>query len=789
MAGAPKAGKRRLCRRLALAFAAAMIGLPLTIAPGAAQLSVGGKTPQSRNAPFVFQADEVQYDEQLGLTIARGHVEISQGGDVLLADTVSYNQHTDTVTASGHVSFLMPTGEVMFADFMELRDQMNDAFAQNVRMLLADRSRLAAAVARRLNGNRTELVRGVYSPCDLCKNDPSAPPAWQLKAREISDDKQLQLLEFRDAVMEIDGWPVFYTPYISTPDPSVKRASGFLIPSVGESTLNGFHLSIPYFLVLGPDKDLTLDPRFMTTAGELLASEYRERFGNGELDALGSVNYSDVVAANGTALGDQWRGHIDATGVWDLDDTYRTGLQLERVSDQTYLERFGFTLPPLNAMISRAYLEGFDPRGETDVDAYMFEPLQPGLGDSTQPIVLPVANRTWFSEPDEWGGTWKLNANLLDIVREVGTQTRRLSLGSEWDDTFRDGIGGQYTFTASVRGDAYWVDDLSNTSNPDLPTAYFSVNGAPPQQRISYDFTTARAFPQVGLTWSYPIAHRGAENTEIIEPIAGIYAGPSSGNSYIIPDEDSLGYEFKDTDLFRPDRLAGYDILDTGQRVDYGLKLGFYNNDGGNYRMLIGQSLRAEPNVFLPPASGAEQRLSDVVGRVVLSPSAYLDLIYRFRLDKATLSNRSQEVGASAGTPNLRVGVNFLLEPPQQPGEAVTIPATGQSILYGKREQVGVSVTTKLTRYWSLSGSETLNLTNSTNLVNGIAQPQSSSDSLYAALSAIYQDECMAFIGTVTQSGIINGDIKPGVAVTLSIVFKNIGEIGGNVLSVSGSSF
>ena len=136
-------------------------------------------------------------------------------------------------------------------------------------MLLADRSRLAANAMRRTNANHTELVRGVYSPCDLCKNDPTAPPLWQLKAREIDHDKELQLVEFRDAVMEIDGWPVFYTPYLSTPDPSVKRASGFLVPSIGSSNTLGAHVTIPYFLVLGPDKDVTFAPRFYTKAGPL----------------------------------------------------------------------------------------------------------------------------------------------------------------------------------------------------------------------------------------------------------------------------------------------------------------------------------------------------------------------------------------------------------------------------------------------------------------------------------------------------------------------------------------
>src|SRR5437660_3446000 len=193
MTGFPRPGKRRTTgRHASLRLLGAMVALLLGALPAVAQFNiVGGK--KDKNAPIVFQADEVQYDERLALTVAKGHVEISQGGEILLADTVSYSQRSDTVTASGHVSLLLPTGEVVFADFMELRDSMNNAFAQNVRMLLADRSRLVANAARRTGGNRMELRRGVYSPCDLCKSDPTAPPAWQLKAREVSDDKELKL--------------------------------------------------------------------------------------------------------------------------------------------------------------------------------------------------------------------------------------------------------------------------------------------------------------------------------------------------------------------------------------------------------------------------------------------------------------------------------------------------------------------------------------------------------------------------------------------------------------------
>ena len=291
------------------------------------------------------------------------------------------------------------------------------------------------------------MRRAVYSPCDLCETDPSAPPAWQLKSREMTDDKELKRLEFRDATMEVDGWPVFYTPYMSAPDPSVKRASGFLMPTFGGSSTLGFHVTTPYYQTLGDSADVTLIPRFTSDAGTVLAADYRQRFSNGFLEDLSSINYS-----NAGSLGDPnqipnaFRWHVNAFGDFSVDDTYRTGFTLQRVSDQTYLQRFSFTQPLLSTEITRGYFEGFPTNGALDLNAYVFQPLTPGLSDSTQPIVLPAFNRDWVLDaPDAVGGSLKLNTNLLDIVRAQGTNTRRLSLGAEWDRTFFDGIGGRNT--------------------------------------------------------------------------------------------------------------------------------------------------------------------------------------------------------------------------------------------------------------------------------------------------------------------------------------------------------
>src|SRR5215470_5754213 len=147
-------------RRSAVAVIAILAAMHLGPAAGEAATTLRTAGP-SRNEPVLFLADEIQQDEQLGLVVAKGHVEFSQKDQTLLADVVTYNQRTNLVTASGHVALMDPSGEVVFGDYMELSDDMRDGFIRNVRALLSDRSRIAGNTGRRTEGNITEIRRAV----------------------------------------------------------------------------------------------------------------------------------------------------------------------------------------------------------------------------------------------------------------------------------------------------------------------------------------------------------------------------------------------------------------------------------------------------------------------------------------------------------------------------------------------------------------------------------------------------------------------------------------------------
>ena len=731
-----------------------MKGGPLIVLAGtlAAVVFAGGARAQDKvhasSQPLLFQSDEVQYDQELGLTVAKGHVEIDEQDQILLADTVTYNQKTDTVIATGHVNLLQPTGDIIFAEYMELHDNLRDGFIKDIRILLSDRSRMAGNTGRRVNGNRTEIKRGVYSPCELCKDDPTKPPVWQIKAADIVHDKDLQTIEYRDAVMELDGWPIMYFPYLSHPDPTVKRASGFLPPTFGSGNNLGFHTITPYFWAIDTDKDVTFRPIITTNAGVVLDQTYRQVWGFGKLNIDGSLGFGDnaptgpIGVANNNSGSASIRGHILGSGQFDLTPDTRTGFEAQRVSDLAYLPLYHFQ-QPTNFMTSHVYAENFSERSYGNVSAYSFQSLNTVVGDGVQPIVLPAANYEWTSDADRIGGRLRLTANALNFERHSGSDMRRVSAGSEWRLPFNGPIGDRYTFAVSARADGY---DSSNVL-------------VAPTDTTLHDGANGRIFPQASLGWRYPWVRHDPGTSEMIEPMAAIVAAPNGSNPRIIPNEDSQGFEFDETSLFRPNRLPGYDRVDSGQRVDYGINLGVFNGNYGSSNFIVGQSYRLQQQSAFQFGSGLDHRLSDVVGRILISPVNAFDLFYRYRLDHADLAMKRQEAGLTAGPASLRGSISFISIKPV-PG--LSPISTG--------DQISLLLQADLTRYWSARFYDTRNIGGGGTTVN-------------SGVDLTYRDDCFAITTSVQQSGISIGEVRSGLTMMVTLVFKNLGEVNLHTLS------
>jgi LPS-assembly protein len=763
--------RRRIARAALLGVSLGALGLVMDLPAFARDADKPG-AHKGDPVPVLFSADEINYDDEFGLVIARGNVEISQGNRTLLADTVSYNRRTDTVTASGHVSMLQESGDVVFGNYVELTDSLREGFIQDIRILMADRSRLAGNTGRRTEGNRTEIRRGVYSPCDLCKDDPTQPPLWQLKAAKIVHDKEEQKVEYEDVTLEMGGYPVLYSPYFSHPDPSVKRASGFLPPTLGSSSSLGFNFTAPYYWVLAPDKDLTISPMITADQGLDLSGEYRQRFGNGFIDTRASITQADIVSGvnDSTTAHDQIRGHVASFGEFDLDDDWRTGWAVRRTTDQTYerLYHFGGTE---NFLTSDAYVENFDGRNYGSVYGYSFQSLRLGVSDRSQAYVLPLADYAWDFRPTLWGGHFTANVDAADIVRETGPNSRRISAGGEFNLPWITRDGSAFNFVAGLRADGYSV-----SNQPIVGTGITSFNTSNQlfvQSPQISNGSVGRVFPQIGLEWKDPFVRRDDHSTLIVTPRAAFYAAPIGGNPAQIPNDDSVSFDYNENDLFVRNRMVGYDQVDGGQRVDYGLQVDWTSDSGAKAGALFGASYRLQrqtpfnyglglnpltnggyqPTVAINSGTGVNRQNSDYVGRINYSPSDYLDASYRFRFDREDLRPEHQEVSVSVGPPQLRFQINYLqLGDNQRDGET-------------HRQELSGTISYVLDQYWTLSARATRELAGDN--VNQVS----------SGFAAQYQDECLTMIVSLSQTGVRDRDIKPGTALLFQFVFKNLGEI------------
>ncbi|MBL6931992.1 MAG: LPS-assembly protein LptD [Rhodospirillales bacterium] len=688
-----------------------------------------------------FSADEMQHDRELDIVTARGNVQVQQLQRILRADVIVYNRKQDFVTASGNVTLLEPSGDVLFAEFMELSGDLREGVIADLRAILKDGSLIAASGAKRTGANILNMRNAVYSPCRLCEDDPSRPPLWQVKAVKVIHDKKRQTIEYSDAWLEVAGMPVLYTPYLSHPDPTVKRKSGFLTPSFGSSTTTGSFLTTPYFFNIAPNADATLTPSFTADDGVILAGEYRHKFQEGNFEAHASIkeNTPDSQQTYSTEEGiANIRGHISAKGRFDYDETWRWGFDANRQTDAAYMSRYGFTAdntrPEIsNALASQGFVEGFRGRNYFYAGGTTFQNTLTNPDDTQTPLILPLVDFNHVGDPDRYGGHSTLDVNMLALSRSEGTDTRRLSFRGGWNLPHVAPKGDVYTLSAKMMGDFY------HTNN-------HVVSGQDKTSDFAY-----RLMPQVALDWRYPFVRGEGKVYQMFEPIASAVVSPYGGNSSDIPNEDSQNLEFDDTNLFSDNRFSGLDRVEGGPRVNYGFKWGVFGEGGGSTSLLVGQSYRYKTDDTFATGSGLEDNFSDIVGRVHASPGSMLDIFYRTRLNKSNLEARRNEVDLSAGAPALRLSTRYSYFDRQEGSE------------FSGREEISGSLSSQLNKSWRSSLSATRDL--------------NENDLRAMNLNLTYEDECFLLSTNINRTFFQNQELHPENSIVFRILFKTLGEV------------
>ena len=692
--------------------------------------------------PALLIADELTSDEQLGLVIARGNVELAQGGRTVRADTVAYNQKSKVVIASGHVKMFEPGGDVTFTDYAELTDDLHDAFIDKARIILSDNTRAAGTEGERVAGRYTRLNHATYSPCALCAGRPDVPPVWQMRAAKMSHDAVDKDVRYTDAVLELLGKPVLYMPYFSHPDPSVKRRSGLLSPLVGGNRHLGQFYRQGYYFDLQPDIDATLEMTAYTKQNPMVGGELRKRFDTGRASIGGAFIYGDDNTETNGHRNQVPRGFAHISSLFDINDSWRWGSDVNYASDRTFLRQFyGFHS---NLLTSRAFSEGFFGRDYATIRSYQFQDLR--VGNPQVAPSVPLAQYALVGEPGgTLGGRWSLDSGVVGVARGYGPESTRVSLEPGWSRELISGTGLVTTLTARARADVWKFADYRYV---DLRTGDAVTD--------AHNGSVYRVFPQGQLKLAYPLARNGESAQQVIEPMVALTAAPHLSNKRNFPNEDSRDVELDDTSLFRLNRFVGQDRQEGGQRATYGVRAGFYGFNEGSGGIFVGQDRRLSSDQPFDPGTGLHRRGSDLVGHIDLSPAKWLYADYRVNTRGERAVPRRQTLTTSVGVPALTVSTGYHYDHDAADPNNLT--------LLHREEYVSLGAKSQLSRYWSTSVGHTQAF-----------RPDPGPRTTAAMLT--YADECLIFQTILNADFTSQTGLGPSQTIYFRLVFKNLGGV------------
>ncbi|PPQ32477.1 hypothetical protein CCR94_05745 [Rhodoblastus sphagnicola] len=397
----------------------------------------GDKTPMN------VDADKVTYNDHEHTVVATGDVQIYYKKKILEADKVTYFRDSGQVLAEGSVKLTDSDGSVTHADKMELSGDFKRGFVDSARSDSKDRTHMTATRTEKLDEETTVFEKGAYTACDTCAEHPDRAPVWRLRARKIIHKNAEQRLYYENATFELFGLPIVWFPFLSTPDPSVPRASGFLAPHLSyNATTTGFGVGQPYFYVISPDKDVTVTPYYYANQGFRGDVEYRQRLDNGyfTLDLTG-IHQNNPSAFAGWPYGAEKtradRGMVQSQGTIWLNQSWKFGWDIARASDKWFNNDYQVGNNTLNGNYFRensstVYITGQGDRGYFDLRGYSFQGLantdyQPQLA-----AVWPMLdyNKTISLDPAKTfgiGGEIEIDANY---TRSTATLASYQQIGS-----------------------------------------------------------------------------------------------------------------------------------------------------------------------------------------------------------------------------------------------------------------------------------------------------------------------------------------------------------------------
>ncbi|SDN28817.1 LPS-assembly protein [Lutimaribacter pacificus] len=580
----------------------------------------------ARDAPAVLVADRVEItgDDRL---IAEGNVEALYGESRLKAERIIYDQKTDELILDGPVMLIEGPDAVLLADSGELDADMRNGLLRGARMILSRRVQIASPRLDRVGGRYTQLYRAAATSCRVCNAD--TPPIWQIRARRAVHDREARQIYFDSAQLRVLDIPIFWLPRLRLPDPTLDRATGFMIPSLNQDSQLGTGVRIPYFIRIGDHRDLTLTP-FLSDNSRTLELRYRQAFHNGDLTVNGAISRDEMV--------DGTRGYVFARGGFDLPRDFRLSFDLEAATDRAYLEVYNYSWKDrLDSAISLSRTQR-DEYVNARVVAY--QTLRARENNSQIPTLVGEVEYERRLFPRRIGGEIRMAYGFFGYRRY-----------SDLDILGRDGARAE----ADLSWQRSWTlpQGIQARVETGMAVDMFRI-----LQDSSYAGTESQVTPRAGLTLRWPLVKQEAGGgTQVLEPVAML--GWVGGANPDVPIDESALVEFDEGNLLSLSRFPAADRRERGLSAAYGVSWTRYDPRGWSAGLTLGHVLRDEAQDDFAGTSGLDGTSSNLLLAGQYRSAGGISLIGRTLFD-TDLDLTRAEARAAWIRPNIGLGASYI---------------------------------------------------------------------------------------------------------------------------------
>ena len=701
---------------------------------------------------------EIEFDEsiinQKNSTIsAYGNVKIIQTNTGLKIETdkISFNQLNNTINSAAKTKIIDNLKNIYEIDNfsyqidknllklvnLKFQDLENNNFTTSLAFINTKTNRLFGKDVSlnlnnksfnknnepRLKGNSiinddesTEITKGIFT---TCKRRDGCPP-WQLSAEKIEHDKKNKVINYKNALLKVYDVPVMYFPKFFHPDPTVKRRSGFLIPTIKNSPSSDNYLNIPYFFAIAGNKDATFSPRLYAKEKILFQTEYRQV----NSDSNHISDFSLFSEKNNNSKSHFFYNYDKNLELQNFSDG-TLNFKVQKVSNDTYLKtnKIKTSLISDNNVLENSF--GFNLYSNNlsiDMETTIYEDLDKNNNDRYE-YILPkidlvknINNRT------------KLNGNFSfksqNLIRNYNTNIlEKININdlifSSYPKISKLGFYNNYEF-------------LIKNSNTD------SQNSNNYKKNENFYLTSLFQYNS-----SLPLIKENKGYLKIFKPKFALKVAPTHTKE----DKDRTS-RIDANNIYSLKRATDNDSTEGGVSLTYGSEYSVTDKEKSQeiFSLKLANNLRFEENDDLPKKNQIGQKTSNFFSEISYTPNRYLTTKY-----SNTLKNNFSDINYENLIAEFKIN-NFV----------TTFDYLNENNTVDKNSYI-----TNTTEY-SLNESNNLSFSTRENKTSNLTE--------YYNLMYQYKNDCLAASVEYNKEYYTDRDLKPSENIFLKLTIIPFGE-------------